>query len=105
MRRYYFHVWDGRQLRKDKRGVELERLEEAVEEVEATMKQLGETGEDLSRYVVEVVSDDGSKTYINGRSVLNPPDRRPTWRDGADGRRACDSPKLAARRSRSAWKS
>jgi hypothetical protein len=66
MRRYYFHVWDGVHLRKDRRGVELQRLEEAVEEVEETMKGLGQAGEDLSRYVVEVVSDDGSKTYIHG---------------------------------------
>ena len=76
MQRYFFHIWDGRDLRRDKRGVELARLEDALEDVSEMLRLLGESGEDLSRYVVEVVSDDGSATYIPARTIASPWIRR-----------------------------
>ena len=76
MQRYFFHIWDGRQLRRDRRGVELENLENALEDVSEVLRLLCENGEDLSHYVVEVVSDDGSTTYIPARTIASPPIRR-----------------------------
>jgi hypothetical protein len=64
MGRYYFHVWDGSNLRWDRDGLELDSLDEAREEIAAAVRMLGPTGHDLSGHVVHVMAEDGSLTSV-----------------------------------------
>jgi hypothetical protein len=62
MQRYFFHLWDGQRLRVDWCGVEVDHLDEALDEVARSAARLEGAGEDVSKYIVHVVNDDGSAT-------------------------------------------
>jgi hypothetical protein len=62
MQHYFFHLWDGQRLRVDRCGVDVDHLDEALEEVARAAARLEGAGEDMSKYIVHVVNDDGSAT-------------------------------------------
>jgi len=59
MPRFYFHLWDGRSLRRDRRGTFFPTLSDAVAAAGTVVKNAQPQGADLSGHVVQVAGQKG----------------------------------------------